>query len=79
VNILTFLMMGMDKRFAVQRTRRLPEKMFLILALLGGSAGVWLGMKAFRHKTLHKQFYLGMPAVIAVQVLVLIYYTLRAA
>ncbi len=71
--------MGVDKRFAGQKKDRLPEKLFFALALLGGSAGVWVGMKAFRHKTLHKSFYFGIPVIIAVQVILLLYYSLRAA
>jgi uncharacterized membrane protein YsdA (DUF1294 family) len=78
LNILAFLMMGLDKRLAAQHKRRLPERLLLLTALAGGSAGVWFGMKVFRHKTQHKEFYLGIPAVIAVHVLLLLYFTLRA-
>ena len=79
LNFLVFVVMWMDKRAAARKKRRVPEKLFLLIALAGGSAGVWFGMKAFRHKTQHREFYLGIPAIIVVQVLLLLYVTLRAA
>ncbi|MGN0974405.1 MAG: DUF1294 domain-containing protein [Gemmiger sp.] len=59
--------MRADKRFARRRARRVPEKAFFLLALLGGAAGGWLGMYAFRHKTRHWYFVFGMPAILAAQ------------
>ena len=58
INIITFCVFGLDKWKAKrkeknERVRRVPEKTLLLLAALGGSVGALLGMKAFRHKTLH--------------------------
>ncbi len=46
---------------------RIREAAFLGLAVLGGSLGAWLGMKVWHHKTLHKKFRYGVPAIIIVQ------------
>ncbi len=52
-SVYAFAKMGWDKRKAVQNERRVPEKHFFKLAALGGSLGILLGMKIWRHKT-HK-------------------------
>ena len=64
--------MFIDKRRAIQRQWRIPEKTLFLSALLGGSAGSILGMYLFRHKTKHWYFVIGMPAILAVQVFVII-------
>lgn len=53
-----------DKKFAVHHKRRVPERTLMTIALLGGSVGVLIGMYAFRHKTLHPKFYVGVPAIL---------------
>ena len=69
INALEFFLMGWDKRQARKGGRRTPEKTFFLLALLGGSPGAILGMYAFRHKTRHWYFVLGIPAILAAQLL----------
>lgn len=56
VNIIAFIFYGIDKRNACKSVYRIPEYMLLLLALVGGFLGAWLGMKYFHHKTLHKKF-----------------------
>lgn len=75
VNLLTFLAYGLDKWKAVHngqrskhQSRRIPEASLLLLALLGGSLAALLAMRLFRHKTLHKKFRYGLPAILLVQV-----------
>ena len=68
-SILAFALMGIDKWRAASRGWRLPEKTLFITAALGGSLGAILGMQLFRHKTQHWSFKLGMPAILAVQIL----------
>lgn len=63
INLIAFFMMGVDKRRAVRAQRRIPEKTLFGAALLGGGAGGILGMYAFRHKTRHRSFTLGFPAI----------------
>ena len=51
LSLLDFALMGADKRRARQGRRRVPERTFFLVALLGGSPGAIAGMWAFRHKT----------------------------
>ena len=39
-------------------------------ALIGGSIGALLGMKVWHHKTLHKSFRFGIPAILVLQILI---------
>ena len=48
----------------------MPEKTLFLLSALGGSVGALLGMKVFHHKTLHKTFRFGIPAILALQIIV---------
>ena len=54
INIVTFLVYGIDKWKAKQGSWRISEATLLILAVIGGSIGALLGMKVWRHKTMHK-------------------------
>ena len=77
INLVGFLLMGVDKQRAKRRSFRIPEAALFTVALFGGSIGSWLGMYAFRHKTQHWYFVYGLPLILALQVvgvLVLFYY-----
>lgn len=67
INTATFVIYGIDKSRAKRSRRRIPENTLLSLAVAGGSAGAWLGMKVWRHKTQHKKFKYGIPIVIILQ------------
>ena len=67
INIVTFLVYGIDKWKAKKSLWRIRETSLLMLAILGGSIGAWLGMKVWHHKTLHKKFRYGIPAIIIIQ------------
>lgn len=69
VNAAGFLLMLIDKKKAVRRRWRIPEKTLFLTAAIGGSVGSIMGMYTFRHKTKHLQFTLGMPAILIVQLL----------
>ena len=69
MNILGFALMGIDKKKAEAGKWRIPEKTLFLVAALGGSVGSILGMKTFRHKTKHKSFTIGMPAILIFQVM----------
>ena len=73
INIVTFLIYGIDKRKAKQGSWRISEATLLILAVIGGSIGALLGMKVWRHKTMHKKFKYGLPLILLAQI-VLIYF-----
>lgn len=67
MNVLTFIVYGIDKMKARKHRWRIPESTLLLLAALGGSLGAWMGMQLWHHKTLHKKFRYGIPAIIALQ------------
>lgn len=68
INILTFLIYGVDKWKAKRDKWRIPEDTLIWLAIVGGSVGALLGMYLFRHKTKHKKFLIGIPVILLVQV-----------
>lgn len=70
INALGFLLMLWDKHFAKKNKRRIPEATLMSVAALGGSLGCLAGMYLVRHKTLHLKFTLGIPVMLALQVLV---------
>ena len=70
VNIVGFVMMGIDKKKAIRGAWRIPEASLFLVALIGGSIGSILGMQTFRHKTKHWYFKYGMPAILILQVAV---------
>ena len=76
VNLIGFFIMGVDKLKAKKRAWRIPESTLFVVALIGGSLGTTVGMHVFRHKTRHWYFLYGMPAILVIQiaiVMVLIY------
>lgn len=72
VNILGFVLMAQDKFKAKHGRWRIPEKTLFSVAILGGSIGSILGMQVFRHKTKHRSFVLGMPLILACQVILVL-------
>lgn len=71
INAVSFLLMLSDKLRAKKHRWRIPEATLLLSAALGGSVGCLLGMYAIRHKTRKPKFYLGVPAILAVQIALL--------
>ena len=69
INVATFFTYGIDKWKAKKSKCRVREASLLLLAVLGGGVGAWLGMKVWHHKTMHKKFKYGIPAIILVQLL----------
>lgn len=67
INILGFALMGIDKHKAKKRAFRIPEATLFAVAWIGGSIGSILGMYTFRHKTRHRSFVYGMPAILILQ------------
>lgn len=73
LNVITFLVYGIDKWKAKKEKWRIPESTLLLLAVVGGSIGALLGMKVWHHKTMHKKFKYGIPLIIVLQIGVLGY------
>ena len=86
INVLTFLIYGIDKwrstsgrllstgrKKAKQGSWRISEATLLILAVIGGSIGALLGMKIWRHKSMHKKFKYGLPLILIIQIILIGY------
>ena len=73
INLIGFCLMGSDKQKARQHKWRIPEKAFFLVTLFGGGIGTWTGMYAFRHKTKHLQFILGIPAILIAEIFAVVY------
>ena len=71
INILTFIIYGIDKEKAKKGQWRIPESILLLLAVVGGSFGAWFGMRKFHHKTRKPKFYISVPLIFIVQVIVI--------
>jgi len=73
LNLLTFVMYGVDKLKAKKGWWRISEFTLLLMAVLGGSIGAWIGMYVWHHKTIHLKFKYGVPAILLTQIALIIY------
>ena len=73
INAVAFIVYGIDKYKAKKAKWRIPEATLLLLAVLGGSIGAWMGMKVWHHKTMHKKFKYGIPAILLIQIALIAY------
>lgn len=69
INVIAFVLFGIDKHKARQGLWRIPEKFIFLSAILGGSIGAICGMELFRHKTKHKSFTIGLPVILILQII----------
>lgn len=79
LNVITFLVYGIDKWKAGKKRWRIPEVTLLLLAAAGGSIGAWVGMKVWHHKTLHKKFRYGIPLILLLQAAAVLLLTIENA
>ena len=75
INAAAFALMLIDKYKAKKNLWRIPEATLMATALLGGSFGALMGMYTAHHKTRHPQFYIGIPLILAVQIVLLSVFT----
>ena len=73
INAVAFIMYGIDKYKAKKAKWRISEATLLLLAVLGGSIGAWMGMKVWHHKTMNKKFKYGIPAILLIQIALMAY------
>ena len=73
INAVAFIMYGIDKYKAKKAKWCISEATLLLLAVLGGSLGAWMGMKVWHHKTMHKKFKYGIPAILLIQIALMAY------
>ena len=74
VNIITFLVYGIDKWKAMKGRWRISEFTLLLLAVIGGSIGALLGMRVWHHKTKHLKFKYGVPLILLAQLALLYFF-----
>lgn len=74
INILGFIVMGLDKHKAKMGKRRIPENTLFGFTLLGGGVGTIAGMYVFRHKTKKLKFKIGMPLILILEIFLFIYF-----
>ncbi len=74
VNVVSFFVYGIDKWKAKHNRWRITEAALLLLAVLGGSIGAWIGMRVWHHKTQHKKFKYGVPLILVVQVAICLFF-----
>ena len=74
INVLSFFIMGLDKVKAKKQRYRISENTLLFIALIGGSLGSYLSMYCFHHKTKHIKFYMGIPLILFIQILIYCFY-----
>ena len=73
INIVSFFLYGIDKYKAKKGRLRISEATLLMMAVIGGSIGAWVGMRLWHHKTMHKKFKYGIPIIIILQVCLVVY------
>ncbi|MBQ8263767.1 MAG: DUF1294 domain-containing protein [Oscillospiraceae bacterium] len=73
INLVLFATMAVDKQKAKRDKRRVPEATLFLMALIGGSIGGIAGMYCFRHKTKHMSFVIGFPAILILELALVIF------
>ena len=73
INLISFITMYIDKKKAQKGKWRISEWTLFMLVILGGGIGGIAGMKVFRHKTKKAKFYVGFPAIIILQIALVIW------
>lgn len=71
VNIISFAIIYIDKKKAINHKWRIKESSLIFLSIIGGSAGTLISMKMFRHKTKHPKFTIGVPLILLLQILII--------
>ena len=79
INVLGFFLMLADKLKAKKNLWRIPEKVLVGTAAIGGSLGVLMGMRIFRHKTRHLKFSIGVPVLLVLHILLGIYIIVKTS
>lgn len=73
INLIGFYMMWSDKRKAKKGKWRIPEQSFFIVTALGGGIGTIAGMYKFRHKTQKLKFTIGLPTLVILEIILVLY------
>lgn len=74
INVISITFMYIDKQKAQNGQWRIPERNLFYIAIAGGSIGIFIGMRLFRHKTKHPTFKIGIPLIFLLQFVLISYY-----
>lgn len=74
INLVSFMMFGIDKYKARRGQWRISEATLLVVAAIGGSIGARMGMKVWHHKTLHSKFRYGVPIMLLAHIALMAYF-----
>ena len=74
INLVSFMMFGIDKYKARRGQWRISEATLLAVAAIGGSIGARMGMKVWHHKTLHSKFRYGVPIILLAHIALMAYF-----
>ena len=66
INLISFLVYGVDKKKAKNKEWRIPESTLILLSIIGGALGGLMAMVIFKHKLSKKIFYIGIPIIIII-------------
>lgn len=72
INIVSLLLMGIDKYKAIKNKNRISEYSLITTAIFGGSIGTLLGMIIFRHKIRKLKFITIIPLLIIIHIFIYI-------
>jgi len=79
VNLIAFIVCGIDKYKAQHDLWRVPEKTLFLLSVIGGALGFFFGMKSFRHKTRHLKFQILIPLLALLWIGIIVFLQMRFA
>ncbi len=77
INILGFCAMGIDKWKAKRGSWRIPENTLFLFTVLGGGIGTIAGIYTFRHKTKKAKFTVGMPVILILEIILIVFLIIR--
>lgn len=73
INLISYILMGVDKKRAKHGEWRIKESSLWFIAFIGGALGSYIGMKTFRHKTKHSSFKFGLPLLVLLHIGLFVY------
>ena len=77
INLMAFVLYGIDKKRAMRNEHRIRESVLLWIARLGGAIGSWLGIKIFRHKTKKTKFRVIVPLWMIIWVVAIVFVIIK--
>ncbi len=77
ISLLSIIVTIIDKINSINRKWRVSERSLLLLAIIGGAVAMYSVMRIIRHKTLHNKFMLGLPIIIILQIILIVFYAIN--